>query len=130
MMCELVVLHEGAVNDGHAEVDIQQNRHRLQLANDHVAEDADEGKNSLRVSNTARQLAPGTLPLLEKPLQRSLQNHAEHPDRMEHYQKGHSRPAETAVDGHLVSGCDRECDCLRISVEEIDVARAPRERAR
>src|SRR3712207_7383762 len=42
-------LHERAVDYRHAEAGVEQDGHRLQLADDDVAEDADEGEDPLRV---------------------------------------------------------------------------------
>src|SRR5689334_10551073 len=72
MVPQLVVLHVRAVDDGHAEVDVEQDGHRLQLADDHVAEDANEGEETLAVGAAARQLADRTLPLLAQPLEHGI----------------------------------------------------------
>jgi len=68
---ELVVLHESTVDDGHAQIDIEQNCHRLQLADDDVAQNPDERENPLRVRYSSGELAARALPLLEQPLERS-----------------------------------------------------------
>src|SRR3979409_1441160 len=49
---------------------------------------------------------------------------------MERHEQRHPRTAEATVDGHLLSRCNGEGYCLRIAVEEIDVARAAGKRAR
>src|SRR6266853_1060850 len=124
MVRQLIVLHESAVDDGNAQIDVEQNRHRLQLAYDDVAEDAYEWKDSFGVRHPA-----GPLPFLEQPLERSLKNHARHADRVQHHEERHTGSTEPSVDGHLVTRGDGEGDGLRISVQEVDVARSARERA-
>ena len=67
-MAELIVLHERAVDDRHAEVEVEQDRHRLELADDDVAEDTQEREDPLGVGDAPAQLAPHALPFLAQPL--------------------------------------------------------------
>src|SRR6266550_8967173 len=129
VMRELVVLHERAVDDGHAEIYIEQNRHRLQLAHDDVAQDADEGENPFRMRDSAGQLAAGTLPLLQQPLEHALEHHAQHSNGVEQNEQRHPRSAKPAVHGHLLARGDCERYCLCVAIHQIDVARATGERA-
>src|SRR5215208_4596423 len=103
MVHELVVLHEGAVDDRYAEVDIEQDRHRLKLADDDVAQDADERENALGVRHSPRELAAGTFPFLEQPLERALPNHARHANWMEKDEQPHPRSTETPANRHLLA---------------------------
>src|SRR5437588_683475 len=101
MMSELVVLHERAVDDGYAEVDVEQNRHRLQLAHDDVAQNAHEGKQSLAVRALATELPDAALIFLAQELEHGLYADAKHPDRMQQHQQRHASAAEPLEDGQL-----------------------------
>ena len=130
MVRELIVLHERAVDDWHAEVDVEQDRHRLQLTNDDVAEDANERKDSFRVRDPAGQLTARTFPLLEQPFERSLQEHARHADRVQQHEQRHAGSAQPAVHRHFLTCGDGKRDSLRVAVQQIYVARSSGERAR
>jgi hypothetical protein len=112
------------------EIDVEQDRHRLELAHDDVAQDADEGENPLRVRYSSRQLTARALPFLEQPLERALKDHASHPYRMQQHEQTHPRSAEAAVDGHLLTGRYGERDSLGVSIQQVHVARATRQSTR
>ena len=121
---QLVVLHESAVDDRHAEIDVEKNGHRLQLADDDVADDPDQRENPFGVRHPTGHLAASALPFLEQPLVDSLQSHASHSNRMQQHEQRHPASTESAIHRHLLARGDRERHCLRVAVEEIDVARS------
>ena len=131
-MRELVVLHERAVDDRHAEVDVEQDRHRLQLAHDDVAENANERERSLRCACARRASSPTrALPLLAQPLERRLQHHAQRRGSdAAAMSSAIRRAAEPPVHGHPLARRDGERDGLRVAVEQVHVARPAGERAR
>ena len=130
VMRQLVVLHERAVDDRHAEIYVEQDCHRLQLAHDDVAQDADERENAFRVRHPPRQLAARPLPFLQQPFERALQRHANHANWMEQDQQRHPRSAEPPIHRHLLSRGDGERHGLRVTVQQIHVARSAGESAR
>ena len=81
------------------------------------------------MSHSARQLTARALPLLEQPLECALQDHARHANGMQQDEKCHARSAKPPVDRHLLASGYRKGNCLRVAVEQVDVARAARERA-
>src|SRR5207253_422572 len=93
------------------------------------AEDPNERKNSLSVRHPSDQLSTRALPFLQQPLERSLQDHAGHTNRMQQDEKCHARSAKPPVDGHLLTSGYSKGYRLCIPVEQVDVARAPRQRA-
>jgi len=130
MVSELVVLHESAVDNRNAEIDVEQNRHRLELADNHVAKNPDEWKNSLRVRHSSRKLAAQPLPFLEQILEDTLHQHSRNAYRVQHDEHRHPLAAEPLVDGHFLAGRNRECDSLRVTVHQVHITRAARERSR
>src|SRR5690242_861338 len=129
VMSELVVLHVRAVDDGHTEVDVEQDRHRLQLAHDDVAENANEGEEAFAVRPPPRELSDRTLPLLAQPLEYGVDPDDRYPNRVQCDEEGHARAAEPPVHRHPLSRRDGERHGLRVAVEQIDVGRAASERA-
>ena len=123
MMRELVVLHERAVDDRHAEVHVEQDRDRLQLADDHVREHAKQREDALGVGHSADPLAARPLPLLAQPLHDSLEEHPADADRMQEDEQSHPGPAEPLVDRHPLACGDGERDGGRVAVEQIHIAR-------
>src|SRR5215831_786685 len=112
------------------QVHIEQDRHRLQLADDDVAQDADERKDPFAVRAPARELTDGALVFFAQPLEDGLQAHAADANRMQRNEKRHAPSAESLEDRHFFPRRDGESDRLGVAVEEIDVARATGERAR
>src|SRR5512141_542376 len=123
MVRKLVVLHERAVDDRHAEINVEQDRHRLELANDDVAQDANERENSLGVRRSSRELASQSLPFLEQILQYALEHHSRDANGMEHDENCHAGSAEPLVDRHLLTCGDCERYSLRVTIDEVHIAR-------
>jgi hypothetical protein len=63
-MPQLVILHEGAVDDWHPQVDVEHDRHRLKLADDDVGEHSQEWEDSLGVRRLAGELVAKALVFL------------------------------------------------------------------
>jgi hypothetical protein len=130
VVCELVVLHERAVDDRHAEVDVEQDGDRLELADDDVREHAQEREKPFGVRAPAHHFADGALPFFAQPLDHGLRRHARHAHGMQRDEQPHAAAAEPTVDGGPLARRDGEGDGLRIAIEEVDVARATGERPR
>ena len=130
MVSQLVVLHVRAVNDRHAKVDVEQDRHCLQLAHNDVADDADEWEQTFAVGATPRQLPDGALPLFTQPLEHRVQDDDRGANRVERDQERHARAAQAAIDRHAPPRRDGERDRLRVTVEQIHVTRPTGEGAR
>ena len=112
-MAELVVLHERAVDDRHAEVDVEQDRHRLQLAHDDVAQNAHERKESLAVRAPARQLARPRA-RIPRAATRAPPARTMRATRIgcSSDEQRHPPSAEPLEDRHLLARRDGECDRL------------------
>ncbi len=130
MVSELVVLHERAVDDRHAEVDVEQDRHRLQLAHDDVREDPQHRKDSLGMGGASPELAYRPLPLLAQPFTNALDPHSQQPYRVHEQEEQHPRSTQPLEHRGSLSGSHGERHGLGVAVQQIHVARSARQRPR